>query len=65
MASLDLGASKIGCFILKPEGARQADQSIRIAGVGYVQSRGLRAGNIIDMDAASQAIGQAVVGQRG
>ncbi|WKL55878.1 cell division protein FtsA [Asticcacaulis sp. ZE23SCel15] len=60
VASLDLGASKIGCFILKPEGARQADQSIRIAGVGYVQSRGLRAGNIIDMDAASQAIGQAV-----
>ena len=45
---------------MKPDGVRQSDQSIRVAGVGYVQSRGLRAGNIIDMEAASQAIGQAV-----
>ena len=60
IASLDLGASKIGCFIMRPEGARQSDQSIRVAGVGYVQSRGIRAGAIIDMEAASQAIAQAV-----
>ena len=60
IASLDLGASKIGCFIMRPEGARQADQSIRVAGVGYVQSKGVRAGGIIDMEAASQAIAQAV-----
>ncbi len=60
IASLDLGASKIGCFIMRPEGARQADQSIRVAGVGYVQSKGIRAGAVIDMEAASQAIAQAV-----
>lgn len=60
VASLDLGASKIACFIMRPEGARQADRSIRVAGVGYVQSRGVRAGAIIDMEAASQAIAQAV-----
>ena len=60
IASLDLGASKIGCFIMRPEGARQSDQSIRVAGVGYVQSKGIRAGAIIDMEAASQAIAQAV-----
>ena len=60
IASLDLGASKIGCFIMRPEGARHADQSIRVAGVGYVQSKGVRAGSIIDMEAASQAIAQAV-----
>ena len=60
IASLDLGASKIGCFIMRPEGARQSDQSIRVAGVGYVQSKGIRAGSVIDMEAASQAIAQAV-----
>ncbi|MGN6423825.1 MAG: cell division protein FtsA [Asticcacaulis sp.] len=60
IAALDLGASKIGCFIMRPEGARHADHSIRVAGVGYVQSRGVRAGAIIDMEAASQAIAQAV-----
>lgn len=60
IAALDLGASKIGCFIMRPDGARQADRSIRVAGVGYVQSRGVRAGAIIDMEAASQAIAQAV-----
>ena len=60
IAALDLGASKIGCFIMRPDGARHADHSIRVAGVGYVQSRGVRAGAIIDMEAASQAIAQAV-----
>ncbi|HTN41161.1 MAG TPA: cell division protein FtsA, partial [Asticcacaulis sp.] len=60
IAALDLGASKIGCFIMRPEGARQSDQSIRVAGVGYVQSKGIRAGSVIDMEAASQAIAQAV-----
>lgn len=60
IASLDLGSSKIGCFIMRPEGARHADQSIRVAGVGYVQSRGIRAGAVVDMEAASQAIAQAV-----
>ena len=60
IASLDLGSSKIGCFIMRPEGARQSDQSIRVAGVGYVQSKGVRAGAIIDMEAASHAIAQAV-----
>ncbi len=60
IAALDLGSSKIGCFIMRPEGARQADQSIRVAGVGYVQSKGIRAGAIIDMEGASHAIAQAV-----
>ncbi|MCA1934495.1 MAG: cell division protein FtsA, partial [Asticcacaulis sp.] len=60
VASLDLGASKIGCFIMKPDGVRSADHSIRVAGVGFVQSRGVRAGNIIDMEAAATAIAQAV-----
>lgn len=60
LASLDLGASKIACFIVRPEGIRASDQTIRAAGVGLVQSRGIRSGAIIDMEAASTAIGQAV-----
>jgi cell division protein FtsA len=60
VSSLDLGASKIGCFILKPDGVRGSDNSIRIAGVGFVQSKGVRAGVILDMEAAATAIAQAV-----
>ena len=60
VAALDLGASKIGCFIMKPDGVRHADRTIRVAGAGHVQSRGVKGGAIINMDEAAQAIGQAV-----
>jgi len=59
-AALDLGASKVACFIMKPDGVRRADQTVRVAGVGYVQSRGVKAGAIVDVDAAGDAIAQAV-----
>lgn len=42
VAALDLGQSKVGCFIMKPEGVRHADRTIRVAGAGHVQSRGDR-----------------------
>lgn len=60
IAALDLGGAKISCFIVKKEDRRESDYSMRISGVGFVQSRGVRAGNIIDIEAASQAIAQAV-----
>jgi len=60
VAALDLGHSKIACFIMKPEGVRHADRTIRVAGAGHVQSRGVRAGAIVSMDEAAQAIGHAV-----
>ncbi|MDO1559757.1 cell division protein FtsA [Brevundimonas sp. 2R-24] len=60
VAALDLGASKIACFIMTADGVRRADHTIRVAGAGYVQSRGVRGGGIIDMDAAAQAVAQAV-----
>ena len=60
VAALDLGASKVACFIMKPDGVRHADRTIRVAGVGYVQSRGVRGGAIVNMDEAAQAIAQAV-----
>jgi cell division protein FtsA len=58
--AVDIGASKIACFIMKADGVRKADQTVRVAGVGYVQSRGVKGGLIVDMDEAAQAIAQAI-----
>ena len=60
VAALDLGQSKVACFIMKPEGVRHADRTIRVAGAGHVQSQGVRGGSIINMDEAAQVIGRAV-----
>ncbi|HUH10939.1 MAG TPA: cell division protein FtsA, partial [Brevundimonas sp.] len=60
VAALDLGQSKVACFIMKPEGVRHADRTIRVAGASHVQSRGVRGGAIVNMDEAAQAIGHAV-----
>jgi cell division protein FtsA len=59
-AAVDLGASKVACFIMKPDGVRASDRTISAAGVGYVQSRGIRAGAVVDVDEAAHAIAQAV-----
>lgn len=58
-AALDVGSSKIACFIAK------TDQTIagprpRVVGVGHQSSRGVRAGAIVDMDEAAEAIRAAV-----
>lgn len=60
IAAVDLGASKVACFIMKPEGVRQFDRTITAAGVGYVQSRGVRGGVVVDVDEAANSIAQAV-----
>src|SRR5881394_892201 len=60
VAAVDLGASKVTCFIMKPEGVRKGDRTLTTAGVGYVQSRGIRGGAIVNLDEASEAIAQAV-----
>ena len=59
-AAVDLGASKVACFIMKPDGVRSADRTITTAGVGYVASRGVRGGAVVDVDEAAHAIAQAV-----
>jgi cell division protein FtsA len=59
-AALDLGHGKISCFIMKPDGVRHADRTIRVAGASHVQSKGVRGGAIISMDDTAQAIGHAV-----
>ncbi len=59
-AAVDLGASKVGCFILKPDGSRREDRALHIAGVAHVRSRGIKGGAIVDMEQAAHAIAQAV-----
>ncbi|HUZ12536.1 MAG TPA: cell division protein FtsA [Caulobacteraceae bacterium] len=59
-AAVDLGASKVACFVMKAEGVRAADRSLAVAGVGYVASRGVRGGAVVDVEAAADAIAQAV-----
>jgi cell division protein FtsA len=60
VAAVDLGASKIGCFIMKPDGPKREDRTVRVAGVAHVRSNGVRGGQIINMDEAAAAIAQAV-----
>jgi cell division protein FtsA len=59
-AAVDLGASKVACFIMKPDGVRKEDRVLTTAGVGYVQARGVKGGAIINVDEAAEAIAQAV-----
>ncbi len=60
VAALDLGASKVACFIMRPDGVRRTDRTLTTAGVGYVQSRGIRGGAIVNTEEAVEAIAQAV-----
>ena len=60
VAAVDLGASKVSCFIMRPDGVNRAGRTLQTIGVGYVQSRGVRAGVIVDPELAVEAIAQAV-----
>jgi cell division protein FtsA len=71
LAVLDIGSSKITCLILKldpsrQEGSREAPaasafQGVEVAGECTVQSRGIKRGEVIDMDAAARAVRRAVL----
>lgn len=60
VAAVDLGASKVTCFIMKPDGVRREDRTLQTVGVSHVQSRGVRGGAIINLEEATQSIAQAV-----
>ncbi len=66
IAALDIGSTKITCFIGKPMSGRSrwTDDGqlaqMRIMGVGYQPASGVRAGAIVDMEAAEGAIRAAV-----
>jgi len=55
VGALDIGSTKICCFIGRVESAGP-----RIIGIGHQVSRGVRGGAVVDLDAASEAIGSAV-----
>ncbi|MCB9991902.1 MAG: cell division protein FtsA [Rhodospirillales bacterium] len=57
IAALDVGSSKIACFI-----ARIVDDegNFEVLGVGHQASQGVKAGSVIDLDAAESAIRQTV-----
>jgi cell division protein FtsA len=55
ITSLDIGTTKICCFI-----ARIEDDQPRVLGIGHQISRGVRNGQIIDLEAASASVLHAV-----
>ncbi|MEO1039691.1 MAG: cell division protein FtsA [Pseudomonadota bacterium] len=58
-AALDIGATKIACFIVKTEQTVVGPRP-RVIGVAHQPSRGIRAGKVTDMDAASRAVKGAI-----
>jgi len=62
VAALDIGSSKIACFIAKIEPGRMADglHPVRVLGIGHQVSRGIRSGAVVNMDQAEEAIRIAV-----
>lgn len=62
-AALDIGTSKVCCAIARNSIKNTHDGSIlKVSGVGYQLSKGLRSGNIIDMEALEDSILNAVHG---
>ncbi len=62
VATLDVGSSKVACFIAKIEPGKLTNglQPMRVIGIGHQVSRGVRGGAIVDMDAAEESIRVAV-----
>src|SRR6476646_9226463 len=66
VASLDVGTSKIACMIarLKPSPASDAlrgrTHAIELIGYSQIQSHGVKAGGVVDLDECEQAVRQAV-----
>ena len=66
VASLDVGSSKIACMIarLKPsppnEALRGRTHAVELIGYSQIQSRGVKAGAVVDPVACEQAVRQAV-----
>jgi cell division protein FtsA len=66
VCALDIGTSKIVCLIgrLKPRTApemlRQRSHAIEVLGIGHTRARGIKAGTVVDMAEAEEAVRQAV-----
>lgn len=61
IAALDVGSSKVTCFLAKVEQSREsAAPQFRILGIGHQLSEGIRSGAVVDMPAAESAIRSSV-----
>ncbi len=57
IAALDIGTSKICCFIAK---VREGENRPRVVGIGHQVSKGLKSGTIVDMEETETSIRAAV-----
>ncbi|MCB1551990.1 MAG: cell division protein FtsA [Alphaproteobacteria bacterium] len=57
IAALDIGSSKIACFIGR---VRDEGGNIDVIGLGHQASQGIKSGTVVDLDSAEAAIRQAV-----
>ena len=66
VAALDIGTSKIACLIarLKPcapsDALRGRTHAVELIGMSHIQSRGVKAGAVVDLNECEQAVRQAV-----
>ena len=66
VASLDVGSSKIACMIarLKPsppnEALRGRTHAVELIGYSQIQSRGVKAGSVVDLAECEKAVRHAV-----
>ncbi len=66
VAALDIGTSKIACLIarLKPcppsDALRGRTHAVELIGLSHIQSRGVKAGAVVDLAECEQAVRQAV-----
>ena len=57
IGALDVGSTKVACFIVKPMGKREdGSPQLKVLGIGHQVSRGVRAGAVVDIDAAEDSI---------
>ena len=58
---LDVGSSKVGCFIVKPLALREdGAPQLKVLGIGNQVSRGVRGGAVVDINSAEDSIRAAV-----
>ncbi len=68
IAALDIGSTKVCCFIARPDSANGyvgghaggRAGGMRVIGIGHQIAKGMRAGTVVDMDAAEEAVRGAV-----
>ena len=60
VAALDVGSTKVACFIVKSVPGRDGAPQLKVIGVGHHASRGVRGAAVVDINAAEGSIRAAV-----